>query len=86
MEYDIGGLPLALRGKRRSRTPKTVKCFECGKDVPKVSYGTYECEKCRKVYQFKYGKLVQGDIEYMYSIMKKKSERCYLFPLVDELD
>ncbi|TKH73399.1 hypothetical protein FC676_11335 [Bacillus cereus] len=83
--YDVNGVPLKYKGKRRPNTPNTFQCQSCGRDVKKVAYGTYEC-KCKKAYQYVYGKLVVGEVRFDYSMYHKKYIRYLRFPYITHMD
>ncbi|WP_455792184.1 hypothetical protein [Clostridium butyricum] len=72
MEYDIDGFPKS-KGKRRPNMPKTVTCHKCGKEVPKISYGTYGCENCHLSYQFSFGKLIRGSYDFDIKTIRYKN-------------
>jgi hypothetical protein len=88
MDYDWNGELRVQKGKRRPNTPKSVQCHKCGKDTNKVAYGTYECDYCRLVYQYQYGKLVRGTITFhketyrdKWGCTREKKYWSYGFPL-----
>lgn len=61
MEYDIGGLPLTLRGKRRPRKPKTVNLHLGGMGMELCSLGLLKCIICQEIFKV-YTK--EGDVEF----------------------